>query len=435
MPDADAMLQQLREAYQAAPGNLPLCRLLADGEQAAKHYARAEDLWRELLRQQPEVAALPLAQCLAAQGKGSEAIVLLEHRLQHGLASSEEQAQLIRCLLEAGEAQSARRLYRALREAVPNFLDEGLAGRFGAAEEAPADPGQDLDCHLAEAAPTLRFTDVGGMEAVKRQVRLRIIQPLQQPELYAKYGKKSGGGILMYGPPGCGKTMLARATAGEVQAQFFSVGIHDILNRYIGESENRLHEVFELARNRRPSVLFFDEVDALAGDRREMTGMASRPVVNQFLTELDSTQERNDGVLVLGATNAPWFLDPAFRRPGRFDRVLFVPPPDLEAREAILRGLLAEMSTSKIDYGRLAKRCDGYSGADLLGLVDIAVENCLEAALEQGAAEPVTMRALQAAAKEIAPSTKEWFAQARNHAIYANHGGQYDDLVAYLKLG
>ena len=143
----------------------------------------------------------------------------------------------------------------------------------------------------------------------------------------AAYGKKVGGGILMYGPPGCGKTHLARATAGEVQAKFMSIGINDVLDMWMGNSERNLHSLFEQARRNRPCVLFFDEVGRIGRQQRsDMRQSSGRHLVNQFLAEMDGTTSNNEGVLILGATNAPWHVDSAFRRPGRFDQVLFVPP-------------------------------------------------------------------------------------------------------------
>jgi len=161
---------------------------------------------------------------------------------------------------------------------------------------------------------------------------LKIIYPLRHPEMYKAYGKSVGGGILMYGPPGCGKTYLARATAGEIEAGFIAVGISDVLKMWIGNSERNLHQLFEQARDHQPCVLFFDEVDALGGRRSDMHGGAGRQIINQFLAEMDGVGKSNEGVLILAATNAPWHVDPAFRRPGRFDRVLFADQQGLAGR-------------------------------------------------------------------------------------------------------
>ena len=194
------------------------------------------------------------------------------------------------------------------------------------------------------------------MEKVKEEIRLKIIHPLTHPELYKAYGKPIGGGILMYGPPGCGKTYLARATAGQTKASFIAVGINDVLDMWIGNSERNLHSLFEQARDHKPCVLFFDEVDALGASRADMRHHAGRQLINQFLAEMDGVKSSNEGVLILAATNAPWHLDSAFRRPGRFDRVLFVPPPDAAARAAILRLQCRGKPIEEIDYEHLGRK-------------------------------------------------------------------------------
>jgi SpoVK/Ycf46/Vps4 family AAA+-type ATPase len=203
---------------------------------------------------------------------------------------------------------------------------------------------------------------------------------------------------------------------------------------WIGGSEKNLHALFEQARRAAPCVLFFDEVDALGASRTDMRRSGGRHLINQFLAELDGVERTNDGVLILAATNAPWHLDPAFRRPGRFDRILFVPPPDAPARAAILRLLCAGKPLGDVEFEALAGKTDGFSGADLKGVVDVAVEARLRDALRAGAPQPLTTRVLQAALKGARPSTKEWFATARNYALYANESGTYDDVLQYLNL-
>jgi transitional endoplasmic reticulum ATPase len=282
--------------------------------------------------------------------------------------------------------------------------------------------------------PRINFGDVGGMEAVKEEIRLKIIHPLTHRELYEAYGKTIGGGILLYGPPGCGKTHLARATAGEIKAGFLTVGINDVLDMWLGNSERNLHELFQHARQHKPCVLFFDEVDALGASRADMRQSAGRHLVNQFLAELDGAQYSNDGVLILAATNAPWHLDSAFRRPGRFDRIIFVPPPDAPAREAILRILCRGKPAEDLDHERIAARSESFSGADLKAVIDQAIEQKLQEAMRAGVPKPMTTKDLLTAVKSVRPSTKEWFATARNHALYANQGGIYDDVLRYMKL-
>jgi SpoVK/Ycf46/Vps4 family AAA+-type ATPase len=292
---------------------------------------------------------------------------------------------------------------------------------------------RDLDLEFRVRAD-IAFNDVGGMDQVKEDIRMKIIHPLKNPELFAAYGRKPGGGVLLYGPPGCGKTLLARATAGEINATFFSVGLHHVLNMFIGESEQKLHKIFELARKAAPSVLFFDEIDALAADRRDMRQSAGRGLINQFLDELDGSRTSNDGVLILGATNAPWHLDGAFLRPGRFDRLVFVPPPDTSARAEIARIHARNKPLVDFDPATLAAKSDGFSGADLKAVFDLATESALTEAMRRGTVVPVSGKMLLGACKEVKPSTRKWFESAKNHALYANQSGFYDDVLHYLGL-
>ena len=187
--------------------------------------------------------------------------------------------------------------------------------------------------------PGVRLADIGGMEQVKQRIHASFLDPLRNPEIAARFGKTMRGGLLLWGPPGCGKTFIARALAGELGASFYVVGLNDVLEMWVGQSEQNLHQVFERARRSTPCVLFFDELDSIGQRRanRRTAGATLRNVVNLFLAELDGADVDNDGVFVLGATNHPWDVDSALLRPGRFDRTLLVLPPDLDAREAILR--------------------------------------------------------------------------------------------------
>ena len=274
-----------------------------------------------------------------------------------------------------------------------------------------------------------------GMEQAKREFRLRIVAPFTHPELHAAYGGAVGGGVLLYGPPGCGKTLLARAAAGEAGADFMSVGIEEILDMWLGASERNLHEVFVEARRRAPCVLFFDEVNALGPRRGDVRASGGRTVVNQFLAELDGVGSANEGVLVLAASNAPWHLDAAFRRPGRFDRILFVPPPDLQARARIIELALGARPSEVRDVIALARDTDGFSGADLVAIVERAAQERFAAALDSGVVEPITDLDLATARGGISSSVGEWFATARNWARYANDAGQWDDVLRHLGDG
>ena len=205
-------------------------------------------------------------------------------------------------------------------------------------------------------ASKVRFSDVVGMRDLKQVLKLKIIDPFANPGLFARFKKRAGGGVMLYGPPGCGKTMMARAIATECNASFTAVGISDILNMWVGQSERNLAALFVKARSDAPAVLFFDELDALAFARNKAHSDHTRTLVNEFLNQLDGMAGQNDKLLVLAATNMPWDADEAMKRPGRFDRQVFVPPPDLEARTEMMRVKLSDVPHDAVDFARLARR-------------------------------------------------------------------------------
>lgn len=293
-------------------------------------------------------------------------------------------------------------------------------------------PGENRIIELE--VPDVRLDDVGGLEEVKRRLRTSFLAPLENPELREMYRKSLRGGLLLYGPPGCGKTFLARALAGELGANFYAMGLHDVLDMWLGQSERNLHEIFEYARRHTPCVLFLDEVDALGQKRSNLSHSAGRNVVVQLLDELDGVRDENEGLFVLAATNQPWDVDPALRRPGRLDRMLLVLPPDEPARRVIFEYHLRERPRAgDIDVRALAAATEMYSGADIRLVCESAAEAALERSLESGIAQPITGQDLVRARAEVQPSTRAWFDVAKNFAQFSNEGGRYDDLIAYLR--
>jgi ATP-dependent 26S proteasome regulatory subunit len=449
MPQDDKVIEALREALRASPGNVPIRKHLGDLLLNRGDVEDAESEYRHALSLSPddEQIKLSLADSFFRQHKNSAASVILEEMVAGGNPPPQALLLAAQVALRSGELSQASRFYKQAIQMDPALSDPDIEsqlvlnrgddlGDSDAVEKLVNIAGEELVemPELDIEKPELTFKDVGGMKDLKEEIRMKIIHPLTNPALFEAYGKKAGGGILMYGPPGCGKTYLSKATAGEVNASFLIMGIHDILDMYIGESERKLHGLFEQARACAPCVLFFDEVDALAAKRSDMRRSGGRQLINQFLSELDGIDASNDELLVLAATNAPWHLDAAFRRPGRFDRVLFVPPPDREARAAILDILSRGKPVTGVDFEKIAKKTTGFSGADLKAVVDIAVEAKLREAMEKGQPEPLMDRDFLSALKKIKPTTKEWFSTARNYALYSNPNGMYDDVLAYLKI-
>ncbi|OQP62836.1 cell division protein [Niastella vici] len=429
-------IESLREALKHSPNNTPLRLLLADTLLGLNRLEEAEVEYRLVLKSSNDTkATIGLAKVFYKKGNYSACNVILEEFIENGHEDLEALTWYAKGLLKENSVSRAIETYKRVLSIDPNFFDEELDSQLrvkGGRETS--EPEEEVYDSRFLQKPSINFSDVGGMDAVKKEIELKIIKPLLHPELYKAYGKKIGGGILLYGPPGCGKTFLAKATAGQVNAKFISVGLNDILDMWIGNSEKNLHEIFELARFNTPCILFIDEIDALGASRSDMKQSAGRHLINQFLQELDGIDKTNEGVLIIGATNTPWNLDPAFRRPGRFDRIVFVPPPDETTRESILQLKLKNKPVSSIDYSQLAKKTEHYSGADLDAIIDIAIELKLESSFEDGVPKPIETKDLLNAVKKHKASTQEWFMTAKNFAMFANDAGLYDDILSYLKI-
>lgn len=445
----DQDLQSLMDAVRLSPDNLPLRKYLCAELLRKKRWQEAEAELKETLRKAPGDVDLKmgLATAFGEQNKVSAGLVLMEEVLRHGTPPAAAWLIYSRLLLAAGQSEQAFDAYDNAIVLDPQLKDVFLESEINMARKNERNPPQperiaahgdipeaNMEKVLEMERPKVSFDKIGGMDSVKEEIRMKIIHPLRHPDLYKAYGKKIGGGILLYGPPGCGKTHLARATAGEVNANFISVGISDILDMWMGQSEKNLHAIFDQARSFTPCVLFFDEVDALGANRSDLRHSAGKQLINQFLQEMDGIDGDNEGVLILAATNAPWHLDPAFRRPGRFDRVIFVPPPDEAARATILDIQLKGKPMANMDTRTLARKTPEFSGADLKAVVDIAVELKLEAAMRSGQPLPLQTADLETAIKKHRSTTKEWFTTAKNYALFSNEGGIYNDILDYLKI-
>ncbi|CUS08415.1 unnamed protein product [Tuber aestivum] len=265
--------------------------------------------------------------------------------------------------------------------------------------------------------PDVTWADVGALESIKVEMRRAIVQPIKMPELYGGVGVTAPAGILLWGPPGCGKTLLAKAVANESHANFICVQGAELLSKYVGESERAVRQAFSRARASVPCVIFFDELDSLVPHRTESSEHSIR-IVNTLLTELDGLNDRK-GIYIIGATNRLDIIDPAILRPGRLDKPLFVDLPNKEERAAILKTLANKAPLSNVDLGAVAEdnRCKNFSGADLGALVKeatvLALERAIDAAeLEEGGNTDglpvmVTVEDFEKALADIRPSVLE----------------------------
>lgn len=396
-----SLIEGLRVAVRAAPGNVVLRVELASALLDAGLLDEAEAECRAVLDRVPD----------------HEAMLELAARV--------------------AEAQGDDQRASAYRRLLGTVQWSGMNGPTRIAADGPEDPvdrSDELTLDPDVDRPTVTLADVGGLEEVKRRINASFLAPMNNPELREAFGKSLSGGLLLYGPPGCGKTFLARAMAGELGARFFSVGLHQVLDMWLGNSEKNVHEIFDTARRNVPCVLFCDEVDALGQKRTHLRHQAGRSVVVQFLAEMDGAKYSNEGVFVLGATNHPWDIDPALLRPGRFDRTILVLPPDIVARIAILRyHLKGRRLDTDIDVVPIAEVTETYSGADLEMICETAAELALEDSIAAGEVRPIGMHDLIAAAKQVRPSSRAWFETARNYAEFSNADGEYDELLDYMR--
>jgi SpoVK/Ycf46/Vps4 family AAA+-type ATPase len=463
-------LQTLREALNHAPDNTALLLLYGHACLDELHLEEAREIFGRILNLEPEhiEAQLCQAKVLLLQGDTSGAAVRVERVLQKDASNTSAHLTLSRIHLTENNRNKALEHYNRALELDASSADTALEADLGRIPKPPAkdriispldlldeESHGDLEQELFEDpfddtppyewrpetffAPNdserfrVTFSDVGGMDALKEEIRLKIIYPLQHAELYKAYGRKSGGGILLYGPPGCGKTLILRATAGEVACNYFAIGLHEVFDPYYGSIERNLHQIFETARANAPCVLVFDEIDSLAPDRRHVRDSQMRNVVNQFLSELDGLRSDNQRILVIGATNSPWQLDPALRRPGRFDQAIFVPPPDDAARQQIIQLLGKDKPIAKLDDAALIQATAGFSGADMRWVFDRATELALADALHSGKTVPIHHDLLLKIAQNHTPSTQAWLDGVNQHTPTAHQDALYNEVRKFIQ--
>jgi AAA+ superfamily predicted ATPase len=423
MDDEHAVIASLRNAVAALPDDLALRMHLAS---------------LLLTAGQQDEAVSHLGAVLQADPGNAQALSLLvgaKSATPAALAESATPAEPATPATPATPARPAEFNWAEAEAELRDVLPPMFVTRDGGAEDSPITRPDDATAETAHDAerPGLQLSDVAGMAEVKARLEAAFLAPMRNPELRKLYGKSLRGGLLLYGPPGCGKTFIARAVAGELGARFMAISFADVVDMYIGSSERNIKEIFAAARRNAPCVVFLDEVDAIGQKRTQLRSTPLRSAVNQLLLELDDVTASNEGVFVLAATNHPWDVDSALRRPGRLDRTLLVLPPDEHARAAVFRYHLRERPVAGIELNSLAAMTDGYSAADIAHICESAAEIALLDSARTGQVRMIGQHDLLAAVGEIRPSLGPWFDSARNVALFANEGGTYDDLAAYLK--
>ncbi len=287
--------------------------------------------------------------------------------------------------LSSGELKTARinradKLIEIAKEIKENGananISAGITGLTPKRVKAKEKDDDKKEFHSAKI-PNISFKDVAGLEEVKKSIKTRFILPIIKPEIYKKYKKKVGGGMLLYGPPGTGKTMISKAIANEVGAKFYAIKCSDIVSKWFGEAEKNLKELFETARECKRAIIFFDELEALGVARGSDSSVMNR-IVPELLTQIQGFDDDNETLLILGATNRPWDIDPALLRSGRFDELVYVGLPDVNARKFIINKAIKDVPIAKdVDIDWLADICKGLSGAEIDEMCDRAKEDPL----------------------------------------------------------
>jgi len=327
--------------------------------------------------------------------------------------------------LETGETRRQRTLHaeqvlekaKSLSEPQQKTIDAASAPR--AAAQAAQGGGEDDNPWQSEGIPDTTFDDVVGMEDVKELIRTRIIDQFRYPELYKAYGLRGGTGILLFGLPGTGKTTVARAIAHEIGAPLYTVLLSDVLNKWVGESEKRIRQLFDKARQTETALIFFDDFDVLGMERQD-DGNHNNKIIVELINQMDGFRENKNTLILLAASNKPWMIDSALMRPGRFEHHIYVPLANHDARKLLVQKTLGGVPTEPdLDLDRVSDLMTGYNGADIVSVVKSAKYRAVTRSKAQGdRILPVSLEDFTIAADEHKSSVKPGdIEQLRRYAI------------------
>lgn len=323
------------------------------------------------------------------------------------------------CMLELAQSAESPEAARQREELAAGLIDlakecEGSRGqpggpRAGARERESGEETRDASDWIVTEKPDIGFDDIAGLEDVKQEIRLKMIYPQAHPELAKRYGIAVGGGVLLYGPPGTGKTMIAKAVAKELDATFFLISAAQILSKWVGEAEQNVRKLFDAAKERTPSVVFMDEVEAMVPKRGGDSSSVMQRVVPQILQEMEGFDRTGDrALLFMGATNKPWMLDDAFLRPGRLDTKVYIGLPDAPARYKLLEIHLGDRPLDEdVDLGELCDMLEGYSGADIKQIAHRAAAIPFTDAIGGREARPINMQDILSVLESTPPSVNK----------------------------
>lgn len=289
---------------------------------------------------------------------------------------------------------------------------------------------------ISEQEPvSIKFSDIGDLLDAKEAIREALEYPLKYPDLSEKYGRTAGGGVLLFGPPGCGKTMLAKAAATECNVKFYNVNLATVLDKWVGNSEKAISLIFKTARKNAPAIIFFDELDSIGASRQGMQAGWERKLISQLLVELDGIQGSLEKVMVLGATNNPWSIDMALRRAGRFGRPIYIPPPDKDAREEILKlyACKIQMIDSNIDFMHLAKITEHHSADSLRQLVLDAASIPWKKAIQGNEQLTITQADFETALKKRPADLSEWLKLLSQYEEFAKQAEKIRTGIGFAK--